>query len=367
MLAGIATAVSAPADVRPQARTYSVVTVEHGDVRHYYVPGRVAAGRGEIHGVVFNDAGGDFTANLKDLPRMAEDGINTVEVVVTEYQNGRRGSRVFDGKATPTARQLTGVVRAARRAGLAVEVMPVILSNGSFVARKFYQPRQIHRWFTSYRSMIDRWARVAQHAGANIFCVGSEYDAIANRVWEWQKTIRSVDRRFHRSLTYMATAGNFPYVRFWRSLDIVSLSPYYTLSKQKVPTVRELVRKWRRILRGEYGEYQRLRKPLLWNELGYQSQVRTAYEPYALRHQRPSEQAQANAYQAAIDVTAGRGWLRGIVFYRWDRPINGAVDSSWTPVEKKAECVMAKSWAPSTGPKVNGQPPACTQLSSRIG
>lgn len=363
MLAGVATAVSSPAAPAPHS-TYSVVTVDKaGDLRNYYISGATAARGGEVHGLVFNGENEKATANVKYIPRIAADGVNLIDVYVTEYQNGANGNRIFAGPATPTGAQIESVVKAAHRAGLAVEIMPIILNKGVFIARKVFQPSQVHRWFSSYRSMIDRWAAVAHKSRANLFCVGSEYDLLTSRSSEWRATIRSVRHRFGGRLTYMATSKNFPTIKWWNALDYASISPYYTLSSARVPTVRALRKQWKPIIDGEYGYYQRFHKPILWDELGYQSEVKTAFEPYAKRVAQPSEQAQANAYQAAIDVTAGKHWLRGVVFYRWDPPLVAAnTDISWTPMGKKAECTMAKSWGASTAPKVGGEPTACTSL-----
>lgn len=335
------------------------------NVSHDFVPGNDVAAGGRIHGITLTEGNRPFDVDLADMARVAQDGVNTVDLYITEYQSGQFANTVQDGTYTPTTAEVVAAVELAHAQGLAVELMPIVWcsqeTDGKFVYRPYYNPSNRAQWFASYTTMIDKWAKVAQATGAELFSVGSEYETIEPQTRAWRAVIASVRSLYSGELIYMADAGSFYKVRFWNDLDDIGVSPYFTVSDDAVPAVRPMVRRWHNVVLPQIKAVaRRWHKPVLFDELGYQSIEGAGFLPYADRSGTPSEQAQANAYQAAIDATEQLPYLRGLVFFTWSTPDLPSMDTGYTPESKLAECVLARSWASPDATTINGQLPACT-------
>jgi len=319
------------------------------NVRHAYVSGKAVASGGEIHGIALTQANRPFEMDVATLPELAADGINTVDLYVTEYQASPYANSIYDSTFTPSPARVKAVINLAHSYGMAVELMPVVWNKGAYAARTDYVPGNVNEWFNSYRAMITKWAKVAAATNTEIFCVGTEYSRLQPRTTQWRRVIsavRAVDPT--SQLTYMMAIGAKQAVHYWGRLDMIGVSPYYSLSSAAVPTVAQLDRAWNHYLPPLRRLSRTYHRPVLFDELGYQSQVQAAMTPWQTRTESPSEQAQANAYQAAINVTHGKSWLRGLIFFTWGPPVVGPVDTGYEPEGKLAECVMAQSWSSSS-------------------
>lgn len=354
----VSLAAALPASTAAAATERPAAVAAAAAVRHAYVPGSTVGHGGEVHGIALTEANRPFAVDLSDVSRLAADGVNTVDLYITEYQANAYANDVYDGKDTPTAGEVEAAVRLAHQNGIAVELMPIVWTAGTYAWRGEYVPGDIGHWFHSYQSMIDRWAAVAQTSGAELFAAGTEYEALQAQTARWRHVVASVRRIYHGTVTYMATAGSFDRVRFWDAVDEIGISPYFTLSAAAVPTVASLKKAWQQVLPAIHAFSKRWHRPVLFDELGYESIEGAAFHPFAHPGGTPSEKAQANAYQAAIDVTHGLSWLRGVVFFTWGMPEVPTVDTSYDPGGKLAECVMARSWA-SASDEVAGVPPIC--------
>lgn len=342
-----AAAIAADSGTASAATAGSSRTVTN--VRHAYVSGKAVASGGEIHGIALTQANRPFAMNVATLPELAADGVNTVDLYVTEYQANAYANTIYDSTFTPSTAQVTALINLAHSYGMAVELMPVVWTKGGFAARTDYVPGNVNEWFNSYRAMITKWAKVAAATNTEIFCIGTEYSRLQPRTAQWRRVIsavRSVDPG--SQLTYMMAIGAKQAVHYWGRLDMIGVSPYYSLSAAAVPTVAQLDRAWNHYLRPLHQLSRTYHRPILFDELGYQSQVQAAMTPWQTRSESPSEQAQANAYQAAIDVTHNKSWLRGIIFFTWGPPVVAPIDTGYEPVGKLAECVMAESWSSSS-------------------
>lgn len=340
----------------PSARTTA-------NVRHAYVPGTAIPKGGEVHGVALTQARSLYGPTLPDIPQLASDGVNLVNLYVTEYQKNLNANTIQDGPLTPNTAEVGATIDLAHSYGMAVELMPVLATQGTFHWRGAIWPSNVSQWFTSYTKMIDKWAQVAQDHGAEIFSIGSELEHTQQYTRQWRKVAGSVRGIYHGTTTYMAdsnTVGIRKYygldVKFWNSVDLIGQSPYYSLTAAKTPSVAQLQRIWRQqYLPAERRLSRRWHRPILFDEIGYESVDGAAHDPYQHSSGSPNQQAQANAYQALIDVTHGLKYIRGVVFFTWTRASVPAVDTSYTPAGKKAECVMAMSWSQAS----SGTPTAC--------
>jgi hypothetical protein len=335
------------AERSPGVQARSVQAHRSGNVRHLYISRHKATEGYQIHGMALTEADRPFMQNVADIPRLASEGINTVDLYITEYQNGQSASTIQSGADTPTRAQVRSVIRQAHAHGMAVEMMPIVWAPAPYVWRGDYQPSNVRKWFKAYTAMIRRWAKVAQSTHAELFAIGTEYQSLQSDVAQWRKVAQAVDAVYHGETTYMATAGSYANVKFWASVDDIGLSPYFSLSRRSVPPVDTLVKAWEHKVFPTLAAFsEQHHRRILLDEVGYESIKRAAYRPYS-HHQggQPSQRAQANAYQAAIDAMAGRSFLRGAVFFGWGPMADPASDTTYNPKDKLAECNVASSWS----------------------
>lgn len=364
VLAGIVLALGALVGAAGTAGSAGASPASHrSQAASHYVTARQAMRGGQIHGMAINPANRPFRIRRADVVRLARDGINTIDIYITEYQAGPEANKISKGPNTPTTPQVEAAVKLIHQHHMAVELMPVVWTSGAYYPRNEYQPKHVARWFASYTRMIDRWASVARRSHSEIFSVGSEYSYLQPYTSRWRKVIRTVRTRYHGEVTYMADANtiydhaydpdapeNPDVVKFWSSVDDIGVSPYFTVSFAAIPRVAKTMHNW---LHNQFGGLYDLvlayHRPVLFNELGYQSIRKTAWNPYQARNGTPSERAQATAYNAVIKATTNVSWLRGLVFFTWGTESNSPhQDTTYDPEYKQAECVMARSWAKRT-------------------
>ena len=291
------------------------------------------------------------SAMLADLERMKLDGINTVSVYILTYVNNPQNATTVrtNGPKTPSDEELTLVTNMAHNLGLAVEFMPILWNTGPYVWRGVYRYSNVRTFFASYRAMIDHYTDLANSLGVELFAIGSENRSLIRYTNLWRSLAADVRSRYQGLITAMALPSYAANIKWWPSVDMISLSPYFTLSSRDNPSVSELVWAWNQVLPFVAGLSTKYHEPVLFDEIGYVSTLKAAWHPYNDKRgvANPSQQAQARAYEALYQATANQPWLRGIVWYYWQIPTNApSLDTSATPVGKTAECVIARHWAP---------------------
>jgi hypothetical protein len=111
----------------------------------------------------------------------------------------------------------------------------------------------------------------------------------------------------------------------------------------------------------------KMERPLLFAEIGYASVRGTARRP-AMGAQTGaawSQGAQADAYRAFLEASAYLlPWFRGANWFYWQpfRAPGGTLDTSYSPKDKTAECVLANNWSSASLARndlLTGLPTAC--------
>jgi hypothetical protein len=127
-------------------------------------------------------------ANNKDWISMLQDAkMNTVEVTVY----ARQGE--WDSDSLSFAEKEEGVmaeIRAAKAAGLHVILILRVSLDHSFIRNRFMWhgmvlPKNdslLTRWFDRYQTFANKWATVAAREHIDVFCVGSEMNALVSTI-----------------------------------------------------------------------------------------------------------------------------------------------------------------------------------------
>jgi hypothetical protein len=312
---------------------------------------------GPIRGMILTGFNESPKGTASDFSRLHMIGVNTVIINVYVHQYAPTSSNVQTAAPDVSDGTLVKLANAAHKAGLAVELEPVVVvdtgrtGGASFFWRGEIAPRSPASWWRYYNALIGHYTAVANSMHAEIFSLGSELASMEKYTANWVYLARWVNARYHGLTTYMSTGAYIFGIPWLNYLDIISMSAYYSLSNKIAPPVSELAYVWQHGLFPMIKSrlYDKFHRRVLINELGYASVVQTAYKP-SISYQAgtpASEEEQANAYNAFLGSAASQSsWLAGVGWWHWDTvkalPIT---DRGYSVRDKKAECVIAHYWA----------------------
>jgi hypothetical protein len=310
---------------------------------------RVLGAGGELRGMALNDISPPraLDATVVDFPRMAADGITSVTAYVYLYLRSPNSNLFMAGVNTPTDAELQVVGAAAKASGLKLVLMPVLLNNTTSGFRGDYQPTNPALFFANYTKQLVHYADLGTQLGASMLYVGSENNDIVPFTDLWRSTIAQVRQHFSGALSYMSTAYSALDVHFWDALDVAAISPYFSLGTDRVPTYDRMLSAWTH----DHLPYvarvaAKIHKPIVFGELGYHSQAGTYEGPAkgGALTDLPTPEAQGNAYAALLDALRTAPDVYGVTWFRWGSATS-ALDTSYSPAGKPAECELAKRWS----------------------
>ena len=321
-----------------------------------YDPAGVLRGA-PIRGMILTGFNESPRGTGQDFSRLRTIGVNTVIINVYVHQSSPTSNYVQTSAPNVTDGQLVALANNAHKAGLAVELEPVIVvdtgrtGGAAFFWRGQITPSSPATWWRYYNAMVGHYTGVANAMHAEIFSMGSELDSMQKYTPNWTFLARWVNARYHGLTTYMATGSAVFYIPWIPYLDVISMSAYYSLSNKIPPPVSEMAYVWQHnilpMLKSRL--YDRYHRRVLINELGYASVEGSAYKP-SISYQfgtPASEVDQANAYIAFLASAQSQySWLAGVGWWHWDKlkPLP-MLDRGYSVRDKKAECVIAHFWA----------------------
>lgn len=251
-------------------------------------------------------------------------------------------------------------IKAFRNAGFKVFVKPHIWMDtppeGKW--RSDILPKgdaEWERWQSTYRNFILRYARLAEEAGAEMFCVGTELTRLTlEKPAYWQKLIVEVRTVFSGKLTYAANwYEEFEGIRFWEQLDYVGVQAYFPLADRESPDVSEIADGWNRHLPLLEKVHRLSGRPIVFTELGYKSTPNSAIKPWewmdyaAADEMEVSFETQSNCYEAFYQVIWPQPWFAGVHLwqYRQDHEVHADEQiHDFTPQGKPAEEVIIRGF-----------------------
>jgi len=198
-------------------------------------------------------------------------------------------------------------------------------------------------WFQNYRRYILDYARQAQEAQAEMFCVGRELDrTVALRDSDWRRIIQEVRSVFHGPLVYSANFDSYPSIRFWDALDFIGISAYFSVSPNGQPTQEQLAAGWDAALGPLEAVSRRFDRPVLFTEVGYPAVEGAGAQPWRETRDPADVWLQARCYQAALRAVASRPWIQGTFWWLWEGSTQPPFrDPSYTIQGKPASFVLA--------------------------
>ena len=203
------------------------------------------------------------------------------------------------------------------------------------------------RWFAEYEAYILPYARDAQAAGADMFCVGRELDStVIRRESDWRRVIGRIRSEFAGPLVYSANFDSWEEIGFWDALDFIGVSAYFPLSDSTDPSLEELEAGWARALEPLEVASRRWDRPVLFTEAGFPSIASAPRAPWREEKTSADVWLQSRCFEATLRALASRPWIEGAFFWLWERPSKPPFhDTSHTIVDKPAMFTMARHYS----------------------
>jgi hypothetical protein len=294
-----------------------------------------------------------YIANVDEIAAL---GADTVQFVVDpRMENGGSSMIWLDLRLTPTPEQLGRVITHAKEKKLRVTLMPIVLLDhpvGDEWRGKIHPPVW-EDWFDNYRSVMKHYAWIAEKYGVDLLVVGSELVSTEKNLDEWTKTIREIRSIYHGRLTYSSNWDHYTSVPFWDLLDLVGMNSYWDFGDKghnPNPTVDQIVQRWREIQSDLFDFQNRVKKPIMFLEIGWFSQENVAYQPwdYTQESMKTDLEVQKKLYEGFFKAWWGNPRLGG--FSVWEWPPDPQNDNEranalrgYTPEGKPAEQVL-REW-----------------------
>lgn len=294
-----------------------------------------------------------FDASVR---RAAADGVTTIDLVATYYQDSLTASTMHPGRATPTMASLRSAARFIRRLGLHL-MITVHFEDTAGVWRWFIKPANRREWFAQATSRevalgkLHPWLMVIGVEMGNLSSASENpYDTTG-----WEKLIAAVHRVDHGALTYDAQfpgggwSNEAADIGFWSKLNFLGFSGYNNLSAPCGATVASREAAWAKIEKADYAPLEaEFHRPVLFTEVGYRSTRCDDHHPWISLAREPLNlREQAKDYAALMGFWRRIPWFDGVAWWGW-RPqpyAGGPHDTSYTPQGKPAEAVLCQAFA----------------------
>jgi hypothetical protein len=298
------------------------------------------------------------------LAELRDDGPNWLALIVTRYQDTYSSTEIYSAPGTPTDADLVHVIKQAHGLGMKVMLKPHLdLANDSSHWRgdigQGFSESDWAAWFSSYKTFIYHYAQLAQTAGADQFCIGTELVSTDFRAADWQSVIVGVRGLFAGPITYAANQGSEG-LSWWDKVDFIGIDAYYHLTDKNDPTLDELKAAWAPRVDMLKTLSENWNKPILFTEIGYPSLDGANREPWNGQVSKVIDlQEQADLSQALFESFFNQTWFAGVFWWTWETdPLEGGpCDPKATPHDKPAEAVL-RAWygAPPKPPGIDETP-----------
>jgi hypothetical protein len=288
----------------------------------------------------------------ENIDEIAALGADTVQFVVDPRQENAKSERIYlDMRMTPTPEQLGRLIKHAKDKGLRVTLMPIVLLDNPTGNdwRGTIHPDSWNEWFDSYRTMMSHYAWIAEANHVDLLVVGSELVSSETHVDQWEQTIAMIREKFHGKLTYSSNWDHYPAVKFWDKLDMIGMNSYWSFGTEDNPDpgVDHIVDRWHEIQQDLFKFQQKVKKPIMFLEIGWFSQENVAYEPWDYTKEEPKVdvELQKKLYEAFFKVWWNDPRLGGFSVWEWPPDAGGKDDRGYTPKGKPAEDVLKEYFA----------------------
>lgn len=258
----------------------------------------------------WNTAKAEFSMEL-----MAEKtGVNWTAIAFCAFQATAFSTEIpYWEEPTVTDEEVRWAIRKAKDLGLKVVLKPIVnVADGTWRAHiNFFdidvpcEPKWSD-WFKSYTAYMMHFAKIAEETGCEMLCIGCEMVQTDRRSAEWRQLIAEVRTVYSGIVTYNCDKYQEGQVTWWDAVDVISSSGYYPIHD------------WDHQLDRIEATVQKFGKPFFFMEAGCPSRTGSAQIPndWSLSGI-PSEDEQADWYNAMFEACDKRDWVQGFMLWDW--------------------------------------------------
>lgn len=290
------------------------------------------------------------------VDQISKTGANTVKIVVNAYQENAQASSIFiEARKTPPKQRLVNLFALARKKGLRVILMPILLLDNprGNEWRGTIRPGNWDDWWSDYTDYIVYFAKVARDGKADVFIIGSELISTETQTDRWRTLIQEVRKYYKGRITYSANWDHYEAVKFWDDLDLIGMTTYYDLVGVGKPTLENILAGWKPIKKKVLKWQKTVGRPILFTEVGWPNLISAAEFPwdYTKTPQTPDPQQQAACFEAFFRTWFHEPSVSGYLVWEWrNSPANeiGPDDTGYFPEGKPAMDVIKTYFAKPT-------------------
>lgn len=227
------------------------------------------------------------------------------------------GNKQYWGESEEGVKQ---TVKMAHDRNISVMLKPHLwIAHGSYTGDiKFADDAQAKMFEESYTAYILHFAKVAEEAKVQIFCIGTELGGIVDtRPLYFPSLIKAVRQVYSGKLTYAANWDDYKRFKGWELLDYIGVDAYFPLSDEKKPTLENLIEKWKPIKQELKDLHLKTSKPILFAEFGYRNSDFNTKEPWKEDEKVRNDDNQVVALDALFSSFQNENWFAGGYVWKW--------------------------------------------------
>ncbi|KPV61944.1 MAG: hypothetical protein AOA65_2112 [Candidatus Bathyarchaeota archaeon BA1] len=282
----------------------------------------------------------------ESLLRMKETNVGHVAIIAWWFQENSSSTQIYPHfDFTPTNESLKHAIQMAHNLSMKVMLKPMIDTEDAINDPR-WKIKGTAEWFKSYKAFMCSYAQFAQENDVDLLCIGCEFKTTELNTTTWREIISEVRKYYSGPLTYAATIDSYQDVLWWDSLDYVGIDAYFPLTRKNDPTLEELKQAWNRIANDLESWHLKVKKPILFTEIGYRSGDGNNMEPWNWTATLELDlQEQFDCYLAALLTLWDKTWFYGFYWWIWesDPKAGGPNDTDFTPQNKPVQYLI-RSW-----------------------
>lgn len=308
--------------------------------------------RGGTHGY-----GSDVSlGTLRELRKMGVEWLSLTPFGFMRSLQERKVHHVGNMRGGETDARMRRAFSHARKLGLKILLKPHIWVHGGAWRGKIDpgSHQGWEAWFSSYRTWILHYARMAQEHDIPIFAIGTEFVSSARKFPDrWRAIAEAVRNVYDGKIVYAANWDIVPELSWWDAVDYMGVQFYPPLADREdatVETMRKRMDYYVDVLEGLVDKWDR---PVLFTEVGYKSTRGTEAHPHTWPEHiegepEVSERDQAVAYRVFLNGVHGHEWVRGIYWWKMftDPSLGEEGPAGFSPRGKLAESVLRAAYDP---------------------
>ncbi|MBL4702256.1 MAG: hypothetical protein JKX85_13460, partial [Phycisphaeraceae bacterium] len=168
---------------------------------------------------------------FRAIDNVADLGCNSLQILTPAFQTHGASTQISipnkPGRS-PQSDQLLKLLRYAQKRHLKTLLMPTILftqPRGNEWRGKI-SPQDWDTWWQQYTTTMIHFAKLAQQARVDVFCVGSELLTTERQTTRWTQLIAKIRNVYHGQLIYSTNWDHYHVPTFWNQLDYIGISGY---------------------------------------------------------------------------------------------------------------------------------------------